>query len=757
MKISRLLALSCLHLSVTPFSYSQLSLTSTGTNFNINFDASVTNVSNGTFSGSGFISTPTVGQLDAEAWEVIGFSDGSSTFGVGSVTGDFARGVKTGVTTSGGVYAFDVSGSSDFALGVQPIGSDFTPGTMALRIDNNSGSVINTLAIEYEVWIFNDQDRASSFNFSYSTNNSSYTDVSSLDITSVETADLSPTWTQTNRSTVISGLNLADGASFFIRWSGNDVSGSGSRDQFAVDDITVRVPVTYTWNGAWDNDPSGVSTSFDTINVSATGASISAATSCNTLTVAAGASINLNSNTLTVADTAFIKAGASGYAQIIGAISGTTTVESYRTGSSAKWLNMAFPVNATLANVSGVSLNTTGVPASCNIYRFDASIDGDANDEGDWTAISNSTDETENIAYTLFLDNGTNFGTFPATIKATGTLLDGDQNVAVSNATTNAWNFIPNPYASTLEWNAFAADADNTELANTTYYMQDGNTNLGSVVYRTYNGTTGTNGGSNDIPPGQSFFVQADASGNLTFKNTHRNITGNTSLYKTATGLSYLKVKATNTSTLKSDETVLGFSYSFNDQIDAQFDAEKRRNSVFPNLFTKSNSNEMIFNGISNQFSTHSEVLYFECSESGDYRIDISEAHINPNWVIELEDVTMHTYTNLISKPYVFTHNTSAPEDRFILHIRNKGIGTNEFNAQTIYAYLNDDLIHINLNHLETPSTIVLLDITGKTVLQTIGEPLTLNTLTISHLNNGVYILSVRQGETELYHQKVMK
>jgi len=192
------------------------------------------------FRGDGFVPDPAAGQLDSDAWRITGLSDGEGTFGGTHDSGDFARGASTGGVGTGGVYAFEVATDND-ALGVQPGGSDFASGEFTLRVQNNTGSTIENIYVKYTIWVYNDQGRANSFNFAYSTDDSAYTSVPALDYTSPEAADGSPAWVSENKSTTISGLSLDDGGYFYLQWQGADVSGSGFRDEFALDDVEVRV------------------------------------------------------------------------------------------------------------------------------------------------------------------------------------------------------------------------------------------------------------------------------------------------------------------------------------------------------------------------------------------------------------------------------------------------------------------------------------------------------------------------------------
>ena len=200
------------------------------------------------FNGSGFSTTPITGQLDSNTWRITGLSDGDGAFGGTHTAGDFARGsdVEGGIST-GGVYAFDISGN--IAIGIQPGGSDATPGTLTLRLTNNTGSTLHGFNVSYDVFVNNDQGRANSFNFAYSANDTSYTNVQAGSVTSIEASDTNGFVNAGTLSFAISGINLDNGENFYFQWKAGDVSGSGARDEFALDNIrfnaVVPEPGTY--------------------------------------------------------------------------------------------------------------------------------------------------------------------------------------------------------------------------------------------------------------------------------------------------------------------------------------------------------------------------------------------------------------------------------------------------------------------------------------------------------------------------------
>ncbi len=233
----RSLLLSCF-LLITTLSYSQLSLTNGTTTYTVDFDGSQTGVNQGAFNGTGLNNPPSTGQLDGNAWAFSGMSTGNHNFGDISIANDYARGSSAGGVGTGGLYSFSV-GSNNNALGIQPTGTDWTPGAMCLKIVNNQSSTIQDMDISYIVYIRNDQDRANSFKFSFSTDNVNFTSVPSADVISPAGKAGSPAWDATPINITLGNLELNPGQSMLLKWDGSDQGGSGSRDEFALDDITI--------------------------------------------------------------------------------------------------------------------------------------------------------------------------------------------------------------------------------------------------------------------------------------------------------------------------------------------------------------------------------------------------------------------------------------------------------------------------------------------------------------------------------------
>lgn len=263
------------------------------------------------FNGSGFTNVPTAGQLGSAIWNFSGFSD-VYTFGGQNITGDYARGVTTGGVTGGGIYALNYgAGGSNQALWIQPTGTDFVGANahVTLAVCNFTGSTLNSVNVAYDIVLLNDSPRANSFNFSYSTNGITFTPVTALNYTTPEAPDATPAITTIPRTTVLTGLSLANNATLYLRWTGGDVSGSGARDEIGLDNILLSPPcqitnvaattATCTGNNATFNvsfTPANASGNYNVINTADNSVLASGSSSPIAVTIpnSLGGSISLN-------------------------------------------------------------------------------------------------------------------------------------------------------------------------------------------------------------------------------------------------------------------------------------------------------------------------------------------------------------------------------------------------------------------------------------------------------------------------------
>lgn len=210
----------------------------------IDFDNTVSGINIGSYNGSGLNPTPTNGNLDANAWQITGMSEGDHQFGDTNLSGDYARGTLSSNANSGGLYAFTTA-TNNQALGIQPTNDDLTPGTITLRVVNNRTTRIDELNINYDVRYRNDQDRSNSLNFSFSWNNNSYISKSAANFSTPEIQSPNPSWQTVNRSAELYSISLDPGEDIFLRWSSDLASGSGFYDEIGIDNISITTEDPY--------------------------------------------------------------------------------------------------------------------------------------------------------------------------------------------------------------------------------------------------------------------------------------------------------------------------------------------------------------------------------------------------------------------------------------------------------------------------------------------------------------------------------
>jgi len=168
---------------------------------------------------------------------------------IGTSAADNTYSANNGASNTGNTYSYGATGSTERAFGSLRSGS-LVP-TIGGTFTNNTGAALTSLTISYtgETWRVGTAGRSDKLTFQYSTNASSLTDasagvvwtsVTALDYTNnsatTGSGGTAPQQTTAVKSTILN-LNIADGATFWIRW--NDFDASGADDGTAVDDFSI--------------------------------------------------------------------------------------------------------------------------------------------------------------------------------------------------------------------------------------------------------------------------------------------------------------------------------------------------------------------------------------------------------------------------------------------------------------------------------------------------------------------------------------
>ncbi len=236
--------------ALTPFSPPGLQITEPSTAYLINFQETVPGVLNGPYTGAGLSPANVPGRLNTSAWRVsINPGPGGSTLYNSPATTSplFARGLNPGASATNGLYAFQTD-DDNIAMGVKPfvqmnanVFSVSPGGFFELRSQNKTGQTVEEAYVSFVYYVFNNGNFSTSFKLSYSLDGFNFIPLPDFDFETPIAADMSATWKKYVYSVKISGLSIPMDGFLHIRWAGEDAAGSGTRDAFAIDDISIAM------------------------------------------------------------------------------------------------------------------------------------------------------------------------------------------------------------------------------------------------------------------------------------------------------------------------------------------------------------------------------------------------------------------------------------------------------------------------------------------------------------------------------------
>ena len=209
--------------------------------------------------GTGSVSLTTIGTAATENFDTLSNTAGSTTnttLPTGwyiTETGGGARdneqyAVDTGASTTGDTYSYGAAAATDRALGGLQSGT-LIP-VFGAKFTNNTGVTITSLDIAYtgEEWRLGTAARTDQINFEISTNatdlsTGTYTGVAALNFVTPDTVTIgakngNAAADRTAISATIPSLSIANGASFFIRWT--DTNASGADDGLSAAEPLLR-------------------------------------------------------------------------------------------------------------------------------------------------------------------------------------------------------------------------------------------------------------------------------------------------------------------------------------------------------------------------------------------------------------------------------------------------------------------------------------------------------------------------------------
>lgn len=196
------------------------------------------------FLGNGFSPNPLADQLDSDLWIAGGISDGDVDYGETAITGDHARGTSEGGETTGGIYAFDfVPPTTNWTLGAQPTGSDFSEGFFEFRQFNQTAATLQDHYLSSFLMAFNNADRSSTIQVYYGVSSNGglpptfpddFTLINSFTTTATADDMVESEFLDTSFVAVVPPMEY-----LHVRYVIDDAGGTGSRDEIGIDSIVL--------------------------------------------------------------------------------------------------------------------------------------------------------------------------------------------------------------------------------------------------------------------------------------------------------------------------------------------------------------------------------------------------------------------------------------------------------------------------------------------------------------------------------------
>jgi PKD repeat protein len=192
-----------------------------------------------------------------------------------------------------------------------------------------------------------------------------------------------------------------------------------------------------------------------------------------------------------------------------GTLSGLVNVRRYRPAGPIGWVNFSSSLQSAIVDNWDDDIITSGFTGSDypaynfnSIQYYNENLPGDRN-QG-YVGVTSHTDVlVPGRGYFEYMPAGA------ATLITRGTINSGSINLNpqyTANGSGAGWNLLGNPYPATISWDS--PSWTKTNMNNAVYIYRASLNQYASYV----NGVS-TNGGDGLIAPGQSFFVEANASG----------------------------------------------------------------------------------------------------------------------------------------------------------------------------------------------------------------------------------------------------
>ncbi len=351
-------------------SFSQISITSTGTAFTQNFD------------GLGTTATATL-----PSGFKIGTDWSTGTSATTLAYGSTGTGVVTGSSSGGTInWANGITASStDRALGFLNTGTFTSPKSIVLKITNNTGVAIGSLSLSFDYEKYRSGSRQYDWTFFHGSTVTPTTSATAGDQSYPADANntvISNPPVGITKTVNLTGLNIANGADYYLKWTFTGLAGSTNGQGIGIDNFSITAAAFVSSNADLSGlalSSGGLAPVFAAGTTSYTAAVANAVNSITVTPTAADVNATITVNGAAVASgnasaAIALAVGTNVITTIVTAQDATTTKTYTVTVTRAAAGTPAITLSSSLADFGNVCINITAGP---NSFTIDGnSLDG---------------------------------------------------------------------------------------------------------------------------------------------------------------------------------------------------------------------------------------------------------------------------------------------------------------------------------------------------------------------------------------------
>lgn len=393
------------------------------------------------------------------------------------------------------------------------------------------------------------------------------------------------------------------------------------------------------------------------------------------------------------------------------------TAQRYIDGAASAWHFLSAPLSGqtikgtewtpsgTYGDGTGYDLYVWDEPTSCWVYNLNTTV------VPKWNDVHSQASFVPGRGYLYAVQAAT------PTKQFVGSLSNGAVAYSLTSSATGAnkqFNFIGNPYPSSIDWNLDAGfNRSVLTLSGAGYDMWTWSNTAEN--YGVYNSATGigTNNVSRYIAPMQGFFVKATSSGTFSFNNAARVHTGASAWLKSKemnAEESIFRTTVTSQSAKGQDEVLLIFGYEKNENGAMKMFSQVK---TAPSLYLPSGSENYSVRYLTDTKDNKQVMLNFKAGNNGNYTLNFSMPDTIKTVLLEdkltgaVEDIKQ-------TGKYNFSSTTSDNTNRFVIHFSEITTNVTTPLENFVKVYVSENHVVVDANSLNENFTARIYDSSGR-------------------------------------------